>query len=191
MHTIPAFVEQLLDQGSTPDEIPDIPAADTVGWLDPLTAHLLDLMKTGMPGAPAGAFLAHGYAHLPLPARDGPGLYLRMAYGTAVAAWPVLSPSVVLTVDGTVDLEMFQRRQDLMAGIPQYARRFGPEEFFAVHPGTLCTLQSSAGGLQVLAATEPEPAPSGVLTFAEHGAAAQRIRRALEAIRGAHVSGVR
>ncbi|WP_405914560.1 hypothetical protein [Streptomyces sp. NBC_00728] len=191
MDAIPAFVDHLLDQGSTPDGIPEIRVSDATGWLTPLTTQLLNLMDNGMQGAPVGAFLAHGYAHLPLPARDGRGLYLRMAYGTAVIRWPVAFPSVVLTVHGTLDLEMYPCTEDLLAGRPQYARRFGPEEIFAVHPGALCTLQSSADGLQALAVTQPEAKPASALTFAEHGAVAERARRILEGIYGARPVGVR
>ncbi|MET7390480.1 hypothetical protein ACFYPT_38755 [Streptomyces sp. NPDC005529] len=191
MDAVPAFVDHLLDQGSTPDDIPEISVADATGWHGPLAEQLLELVEQGMPGAPAGAFLAHGYAHLPLPARDGRGLYLRMAYGSAVTRWPNTPTSVVLTVHRSLYLEMHQRTEDLVSGRPQYARHFGPGEFFAVHPGTACTLQSSAGGLQVLAVTEPEPVPSGVLSFAEHGAVTQRVHRTLRKICAARVGGVR
>ncbi|MGQ4344103.1 hypothetical protein [Streptomyces sp. SAS_275] len=191
MDAVPAFVDQLLDQGSTPDDIPEIYVADATGWHGPLAAQLLDLMEQGMPGAPTGAFFAHGYAHLPLPARDGRGLYLRMAYGSAVTMWPDMPTAVVLAVHGALYLEMYQDAEDLVSGRPQYARHFGPGEFFAVHPGTVCTLQSSAGGLQVLAVTEPEPVPSGLLSFAEHGAVTQRVHRTLKALCAARVGGAR
>ncbi|MFD6821982.1 hypothetical protein ACFWC5_16650 [Streptomyces sp. NPDC060085] len=191
MDAVPAFVDQLLDQGSTPGDIPEIPVANAAGWLSPLAVQLLDLVERGMPGAPAGAFLAHGYAHLPLRARDGCGLYLRMAYGSAVTRWPNMPTAVVLTVHGSLYLEMHQRIEDLVSGRPQYARHFGPGEFFAVHPGTVCTLQSSAGGLQILAVIEPESVPSGLLSFTERGAVIQRVHRTLKDICAAPVGGAR
>lgn len=187
----PAFIDRLLDQGRDPGDIPEIPVADATGWLLPLATRLLSLMKHGMLGAPSGAFLAHGFAHLPLPAHDGRGFYLRLAYGSVMTTWPIASTSVVLTVAGTLDLEMYQRPEDVHAGRPQYARSFAPEQAFAAHPGTLCALQSSAGGVQVLAVTQPEAVPTGALTFNEHAAVAQRARRALADVVGAGVGGAR
>ncbi|MFI5990262.1 hypothetical protein ACIBAC_00210 [Streptomyces sp. NPDC051362] len=191
MDAVPAFVDQLLDQGGAPDDIPEISVADATGWHGPLAEQLLDLIEHGTSEAPAGAFLAHGYAHLPLPARDGRGLYLRMAYGSAVTRWPEMPTAVVLTVHGALYLEMYQAAEDVVSEQPQYSRHFGPGEFFAVHPGTVCTLQSSAGGLQVLAVTEPEHVPSGLLSFAEQGAVTQRVHRTLKEICAPRVGGAR
>lgn len=188
---LPAFVDRLLDLGRGSGEIPEIPVADVAGWLTPLVIRLRSLMEQGMPCAPSGAFLAHGYAHLPLPARDGRGIYLRLAHGAAMKPWPVAAASVVLTVSGTVALEMYRRPEDLRAGRPQYARSFGPEQVFAAYPGTLCALQSSTDGMQVLAVTRPEEVSAGTLTFNEYAAVAQRARRALKVLVGAGVGGVR
>ncbi|MEU0787787.1 hypothetical protein ABZ341_40435 [Streptomyces sp. NPDC006173] len=105
--------------------------------------------------------------------------------------WPDTPTAVVLAVHGSLHLEMYQDAEDLVSGHPQYARHFAVGEFFAVHPGTACTLKSSAGGLQVLAVTEPEPVPSGLLSFAEHGAVTQRVHRTLKEICAARVGGAR
>lgn len=73
---LPAFVDRLLDQGQDPGDIPEIPVADATGWLLPLATRLLSLMEHGMPGAPSGAFVAHGFAHRPTTA------------AASICAWP-------------------------------------------------------------------------------------------------------
>ncbi|MEV6791227.1 hypothetical protein AB0M87_04320 [Streptomyces sp. NPDC051320] len=165
--------------------------SEASGWHTPLATRLLRLMAHDMHGVFYSAFRAHGYTHLPLPARDGRGYYLRLAYGAALTAWPIAETSVVLTITGAVDLEMYQRREDMQAGRPQYARSFGPEQVFAAHPGTLCALRSSAGGMQVLAVRQREAVPTGTLTFHEHAAVAQRARRVLEGVVVAGAGGAR
>ncbi|MFI9040881.1 hypothetical protein [Streptomyces sp. NPDC053726] len=186
--TLPLFLGELLSQGREPGDVPKILAADTDGWLAPLISSLASMVN-GMPDAPTGAFLAHGYAHLPLPARDERGIYLRLAFRTGMTPWPVAATSVVLTVAGTVALEMYQRPEDVAAGRPQYARSFGPEQVFAAHPGTLCALQSTADSMQVLAMTQPEAVPTGMLTFNEYSVVALRARRALRCLVNASTGG--
>lgn len=190
---LPAFVDRLLSQGRDPGDVPEIPVAEATGWLAPLVSGLLSLTEQGIPGTTAGAFLAHGYAHLSLPARDGRGVYLRLASGCGYARtpWPVAATSVVLTVAGSVDLEMYQRPEDLETGCSQYARSVGPEQAFAVHAGTLCALRSAAGGVQVLAVAQPDDDPGGVLIFQEKATVVQRARRILENLAGAGVGGAR
>ncbi|MGW5736400.1 MULTISPECIES: hypothetical protein [Streptomyces] len=179
---LPAFVDQLLDQGRDPNAIPEIPVADATGWLTPLAAKLLSLMEKGLTGAPSRAFLAHGFACLPLPALDGRGVYLRLAHGSPMTAWPIASTSVVLTLTGSLDLEMYQGPQDVRTCNPQYVRSFGPGEAFAAHAGTLCQLQSSPTGTQVLAVRQYEAAPAGAMSPFEHADVVQRARRALERV---------
>ncbi|MWA07686.1 hypothetical protein [Streptomyces sp. BA2] len=179
---LPAFVDRLLDQGRDPGEIPEIPVADATGWLTPLAARLLSLMEHGMPCAPSRAFLAHGFAYLPLPAHDGRGLYLRLAHGSVMTAWPIASTSVVLTLMGTLDLEMYQKPEDVQACNPQYVRSFGPEQVFAAHAGTLCGVKSSPSGAQVLAVRQYEAGPAGPLSLSEHADVAQRALRTLERV---------
>ncbi|MEU0836040.1 hypothetical protein [Streptomyces sp. NPDC005969] len=188
---LPAFVDRLLDHGRDPGNVPEIPVSDATGWLTPLVARLAGLMEHGMPGAPAGAFLAHGYAHLPLPARDGRGIYLRLSFRSGMTPWPVTATSVVLTVAGSVALEMYQRPEDVAAGRPEYVRTFGPEQVFAAHPGTLCALQSSADCVEVLAVTQREAVPAAMLAFDEYAVVAQRARRALRGLVGASSGGAR
>ncbi|MGV4891564.1 hypothetical protein ACSR0Z_34260 [Streptomyces viridosporus] len=95
-------------------------------------------------GRPACAFLAHGYAYLPVPSVNDHALYLRMAAQSVMTPWPVDAPSVVLTIAGTVDLEVYQEPGDMQAGRPQYARSFGTDLEPAVvtleGPGSTYTL---------------------------------------------------
>ncbi|MGW7199397.1 hypothetical protein [Streptomyces chryseus] len=184
-------MNELLNQERDAGDVADIPVADATGWLPQLVTGLHGVLRHGMPAAPSRAYLAHGYAHLPLPARDGCGIYLRMAYGSSMTPWPIASTSVVLTVAGTVALEVYQNAQDMQAGRPQYMRTFRPEEVFAAHPGTQCALQSSAGGVHVLAAAQPEYLAADALTFHEHVAVAQRARRVLAHLVSAGVGGAK
>ncbi|WP_210590795.1 hypothetical protein [Streptomyces sp. GESEQ-35] len=182
MHDLlPGFVDRLLDQGSDPGEIPEVPVSSATGWLGPLAARILSVPSAGT-HRPADAFLAHGYVHLPLPAPDGRPVYLRLGSRSAMVPWPVLATSVVLTVAGSVALEMYQEVADSLAGRPQYARSFGPEQVFAVHPGTQCATQSSPGGVQVLAAASTSPRVGTSLTGDAYAAAVQRARWVLEGL---------
>lgn len=178
---LPVFVDQLLDQGRDPCEIPEIPVSSTVGWLGPLATRVLCVLDTNKHQR-AQAFLAHGYVYLPLPSPDGRAVYLRVTSHSALEPWPVLSTSVVLTLAGTVALEMYQEVDDSVAGRPQYARGFGPEQVFAVHPDTLCATQSSPDGVQVLAAVLPTPRSGTSLTADEYEEAADRAYRTLEGL---------
>jgi hypothetical protein len=179
---LPAFVDQLLDQGRDPSEIPQILVSEASSWLAPLAARVLSALNTTAPAPESDAFLAHGHVHLPLPTPDDRAVYLRVAAHSAMEPWPVLATSVVLTVAGTVTLEMYQEVADSLAERPQYARSFGPEQVFAVHPDTLCATQSSADGLQVLATANPMPPAGMLLSGDEYAAAAHRARWALEAL---------
>ncbi|MGW0844173.1 hypothetical protein ACWD26_29355 [Streptomyces sp. NPDC002787] len=179
---LPAFVDRLLDQGRDPGEIPKIGVSEVTGWLIPLAGRILAALDTATPEAGVDAFLAHGYAHLPLPGPDGRTVYLRVASHSAMEPWPVKATSVVLTLAGTVALEMYQEITDAMVGFPLYARRFGPEEVFAVHPDTVCATQSSPDGVQVLATASGDPRPGMLLAGDEYAAASQRARRALEGL---------
>ncbi|MFC9534444.1 hypothetical protein ACFT38_28455 [Streptomyces sp. NPDC056975] len=156
----------------------------STGWLHPLVTGLLGWFKDGMPDAPAGAFVSSGYAHLPLPHRDGQGLYLRLAFGSVWTTWSITSTSVVLNLAGTIDLEMYLDPEDALEGKPQYARSFGPEEAFAAHVGTLCALQNYQDTMQVLVMRQPEAVPVTTLTFHERTALAQRAQRTLERAAG-------
>ncbi|MER6090023.1 hypothetical protein [Streptomyces bluensis] len=178
---LPVFVDRLLDQGRDPGEIPKIPVSSATGWLGPFAARVLSALGTGAQ-EPADAFLAHGYVHLPLAAPHGRAVHLRLAAHTAMESWPVLATSVVLTVTGTVALEMYREVADSLQGRPQYARSFGPEQMFAVHPGTQCSTQSSPDGVQVLAAASPTPRVGTLLSGDEYRAAVQRTRWSLEGL---------
>ncbi|MGW1728884.1 hypothetical protein ACWCQK_39220 [Streptomyces sp. NPDC002306] len=178
---LPAFVDQLLDQGRDPVEIPDISVSSAAGWLGPLATRILGVPDFGTCQA-ADAFLAHGYVHIPLPAPGGHAVYLRLASHCAMEPWPVRATSVVLTVAGTVALEMYQEAADALAGRPQYARSFGPEHVFAVHPGTQCSTQNSPAGMHLLVAASASPQAGTLLTDDEYAAAAQRARWVLESV---------
>ncbi|MFD4715334.1 hypothetical protein ACFWN5_37520 [Streptomyces sp. NPDC058430] len=157
---LPAFVSRLQDQTREPGEVPAIPHSEAERWLQPLAGSLLDWINADCPGAPPEAFLAAGYAHLPLPATDGQGLYLRLSCGSTWCTWPIAATSVVLTLAGAVDFEMYAQPGDARSSSPQYARSFGPEEAFAAHVGTLCALRSRCYTMQVLATKRPEPVPA-------------------------------
>ena len=45
MVTLPAFVDQLLEQGQDPGEVPEIAVTDATGWLAPLITRLLSLRQ--------------------------------------------------------------------------------------------------------------------------------------------------
>ncbi|MFI1677565.1 hypothetical protein [Streptomyces sp. NPDC020607] len=188
---LPAFVDRLLEQGRDPGDIPEISVDEATGWLTPLARHLLNLMEDGMIGASSNAFEAHGFAHLPLPACEGRSLHIRLAHGSQMTTWPITCTSVVLTVAGTLDLEMYQRPEDIPANHPQYARAFGPEQALAAHPGTVCALHSSPGAMQVLAQRQPEAGPIRPVAFGEHAILAQRARRILERVAATTEGGVR
>ncbi|MFF4750512.1 hypothetical protein ACWD5R_17860 [Streptomyces sp. NPDC002514] len=184
---LPAFVDRLLGQGPDPCEIP---VSATAGWLGPLATRVLSVVET-ITDQRVQAFLAHGYVYLPLPAPDGRGVYLRVASHSAMEPWPVLTTSVVLTIAGTVAVEMYQEVDDSLAGRPQYARSFGPEQVFAVHPDTLCATQSSPDGVQVLATVLPTPRSGEPLTEDEYAAAVYRVYRTLEGLRHGTAAGDR
>lgn len=175
---LPAFVTQLLQDGKGPGEIPEVPIGSATGWLGPLASAMLRVLDTGSYRAP-DAFFAHGYAHLPIPAPAGHFVGLRLWDHTGTAAWPVSVTSVVLTVTGTLELEMYPDAAAARAARPQYARSFGAEEIFAVHEGTLCTTEASPDALQVL--ITPAPEAGGVpLTGGQYRTAARSARSKLE-----------
>ncbi|MET8218107.1 hypothetical protein [Streptomyces hirsutus] len=177
---LPAFADQLLKQGRDPSEIPAVSLPDPTDWLAPLATSVLSALTIGTP-RPACVLLAHGCAYLPIPSPDDQVLYLRMAVQSVMTPWPVDAPTVVLTVAGTVALEVYQEPGDMQAGRPQYARSFGAEQVFAVHPGTLCATRSSIDGVQVLA-TSRALAGTDALAGDEYAALARRARRVLESL---------
>ncbi|MEV0528570.1 hypothetical protein AB0I66_34625 [Streptomyces sp. NPDC050439] len=187
---LPALVDRLLGHGPDPGEIPEVPADDVTGWLVPLATRLLGLLEQRTPKAP-NAFLAHGFACLPLTSHDGGSLSLRLAYEPAWTPWPITSSAVVLTVTGSLGLEVYQRPDDVQACRPQYARTFGPEQVFAAHPGTLCALRSSPGAMHVLAAAQPEAGPIGPVPFDGAAVLAHRARWVLQRAVGAGCGGGR
>ncbi|MGI5144269.1 hypothetical protein [Streptomyces sp. CA-106110] len=186
---LPSFVDQLLAHGRDPGQIPEISAVATAGWLAALACRLLSALSSGTPGS-ADAFLAHGYAYLPVLVADRHAVYLRVTAQSAMTPWLVDTPAVVCTVAGTVALEMYQELSDMQAGRPQYARSFGPEQVFAVHPGTLCATQGSDDGLQVLAAVRPLLDTGERLSGDEYAAAAWRARWVLEELACAPTGGL-
>lgn len=178
---LPAFVSPLLQQGRDPREIPDIPQQAATGWLEPLASRILSIFDTGSYRA-AGSFSAHGYCHLPIPVPDGPAVYLRLGKEFGWHPWPVHTTSVVLAMAGVVDLEVYQEVADGLAEQPQYARSFGPEEAFAVHPGTICSTRTTSDDLQVLVTAEPLQAGGPPLRGDELRAIAEEARQVLEGL---------
>jgi hypothetical protein len=175
---LPAFAEPLLNQGRDPAEIPALASPPPAGWLAPLATRLLSALNAGRP---TYSCLAHGYTYLRIPNLDPHVLYLRMAAQSVMTPWPVEAPAVVLTVAGTVELEVYQEPEDMQAGRPQYARSFGPEQVFAVHPGALCATRSSIDGMQVVAASHAI-ADADLLVGDEHAGVVQRVRMTLESL---------
>lgn len=176
---LPAFVSQLLDQSQDSAEVPQIEPSAAVGWLAPLVSRMVSVFDAGSCRA-EGSFLAHGYLHLPLALSDGPATYLRVTAQSGLEPWPVLATSVVLTITGSLQLEMYPEGADSLAQQPHYARTCGPEEVLAVHAKTLCATRSSADALHLLAMA-PSAKPGGSpLTTDEHTGAARRAREALE-----------
>ncbi|MFE1206305.1 hypothetical protein ACFW5V_31980 [Streptomyces sp. NPDC058762] len=179
---LPAFVDGLLGQGRDPGDVPDIAVAEARGWLAPLAERLLVALAMCEPHADNHVFLAHGYAHVPLSGTTR-ATYLRVAAQSAMTAWLVPAPSVVLMVAGTTALETYQDTTDLFNARPSYARSFGPDQFFGVHPGTPCATQSSPDGIQVLASTvSVEPDTSDWLSGDEGAATVKQARYTLESI---------
>ncbi|MFD7282152.1 hypothetical protein ACFV80_35275 [Streptomyces sp. NPDC059862] len=173
---LPAFAEELLNQGCAPGEIPELPVAEVTGWLAPLVGRLLSVLDTC---TPLDAFLAHGY------------VCLRVAAHSAMTVWRVPAAAVVLTVAGTVALEMYQDPDGMEGGHPQYVRSFGPEQIFAAHPGTLCATRSSPDGLQLLATDPFAPETVDRLADEECAAAVERVRWTLDGIVGIAAAGER
>lgn len=178
---LPAFVQPLLDQSTDPGEIPPIDPSHVLGWRASLASRILSVFDTGSYRAD-GSFLAHGYTHLPVSLPDGPTVYLRMAAQSGLLPWPVLATSVVLTIAGALELEMYQEVADSLAQRPYYARVFRPEEVFAVHAETLCATRSSVDALQLLAFASSENLGGSPLTRDEYTRAAQRAREVLESV---------
>lgn len=178
---LPAFVYQLLDQSQDCAEIPKIEPSATVGWLAPLTSRIVSVFDGGSYRAD-GSFLAHGYVHLPLFLPDGPAAYLRVSVDPGMEPWPVHATSVVLTITGSLELEMYQEVADSLAQQPGYVRTYGPQEVFAVHADTLCATRSTAGALHLLAVA-PSATPGGSpLIPDEYTRSAHRARQILESV---------
>jgi len=186
---LPSFVDQLLEHGRSPAEIPEISAAGSARWVTALASGALSVLSSGTQGLADDAFLAHGYAYLRVSAPDRHAVYLRVTAQSVMTPWLVDSPAVVLTIAGTVALEMYQELSDMQAGRPQYARSFGPEQGFAVHPGTLCATQGSDDGLQLLAAVRPLLDTGERLSGDEYAAAAWRARWVLEELASVRAGG--
>ncbi|MFF3747515.1 hypothetical protein [Streptomyces kronopolitis] len=174
---LPSFVGQLLEHGRDPGEVPEIPARAATGWLVPLAVRVLSVLG---PHVQERAFLAHGYAHLPLPSGDDRATYLRIATHCAMTPWSLPTTAVVLTITGTTSLKMYQDPADQTADRPQYLREFGPEQVFAIHPGTLGATQSSPAGLHVLASRRCAAGRGSPITSHARAATVRRARRKLE-----------
>ncbi|MFF4256681.1 hypothetical protein ACFY1L_36395 [Streptomyces sp. NPDC001663] len=187
---LPAFVLQLLDQSKDPAEIPQIDPSHAEGWLGMLASRILSVSDTGTYRA-EGSFLAHGYAHLPVELPDGPLTYLRVTTQSGLVPWPVLATSVVLTLSGSMELEMYQEEAESLAQWPRYERVFGPEAGFAVHAGTRCATRSSADALHLLAVALPAKLGGSPLTPDEYSRAAHRAREVLEGVSLAGTAGRR
>lgn len=187
---LPAFVPQLLNQSKDPTEIPQIDPSHAEGWLSMLASRILSVLDTGTYRAD-GSFLAHGYAHLPVGLPDGPLTYLRVTTQSGLAPWPVRATSVVLTLSGSLELEMYQEMDDSLAQWPRYASLFGPEEVFAVHAETLCATRSSSDALHLLAIERPAKPGGSPLTPDEYSRAAHRAREVLEGVSLASAAGRR
>ncbi|MGW1396683.1 hypothetical protein ACWD6Q_34065 [Streptomyces nigra] len=174
---LPRFVTQLLAQSRDPGDVPDVAVSDARAWTAPLAARLLRLLNS--PPA-SGPFLAHGYVHISLPVPEQCTAYLRVNDTPTMTAWPVTAPAVLLTLAGVTHLEVYRRADELCSGQPQYARSFGPGEFFAVHPGTLCATQGSDEMVQLLATAGPAAVTGSALAAVTCAAFTQRARRHLE-----------
>ncbi|MGW0576488.1 hypothetical protein ACWD25_11065 [Streptomyces sp. NPDC002920] len=187
---LPAFVQQLLDQSKDPSEMPQIDLSHTEGWLGMFASRILSVLNTGTYRAD-GSFLAHGYAHLPVELPDGATTYLRVPAQSGLEPWPVFATSVVLTIAGSLELEMYQEVADSLAQEPHYTRVFGPEEVFAVHAETLCATRSSANALHLLVIA-PRANPGGSpLTPDEYSSSAHQARKVLEGVSLASAAGGR
>ncbi|OQR63369.1 hypothetical protein B6E66_13525 [Streptomyces maremycinicus] len=181
---LPAFVHALLDQSQDCAQVPKVEPSAAVGWLAPLASRLVSVFNTG--SRADGSFLAHGYVHLPLVLPDGPAAYLRVSVDPGMEPWPVYTNSVVLTITGSLELEMYQEVADSLAQQPCYARTYGPQEVFAAHAGTLCATRSTAGALH-LVAMAPAATPGGSpLTPDEYTRAAHGAREILEGVTLSH-----
>ncbi|MFE3638166.1 hypothetical protein [Streptomyces sp. NPDC059168] len=177
---LPGFITSLLAQSRDPSDVPDIAVSAARDWHAPLAARVLQLLNTQTPMP--GAFLAHGYAHLPLPVPDPLTAYLRVSDTRAMTAWSASAPAALLTLAGVTHLEMYRKADEMCGGHPQYARAFGPGEFFAVHPGTLCATTGSETTVQLLATTGPAAVPGAALAGVTCAAFTQRARRRLEQV---------
>ncbi|MFF7476992.1 hypothetical protein [Streptomyces sp. NPDC008092] len=180
---LPAFVQQLLVQSKNPAEVPQIDPSHAEGWLGILASKLLSIFDTGTYRA-GGSFLAHGYAHLLIELPDEPTTYLRVPAQAGLAPWPVLATSVVLTIAGAMELEMYQEVANSLVLQPHYARAFGPEQVFAVHRDTFCGTRSSVDALNLLTIAPPTELGGSPLTGDEYASAAHRAREILDQCRG-------
>ncbi|MEU9015078.1 hypothetical protein AB0D12_36185 [Streptomyces sp. NPDC048479] len=137
---------------------------------------LLDSPSTADGSTTSSAADGHTYLQVEGPTSDGLTLYARLAGRGHAGPRPMLDTAVVLTLAGSIELEAYRHQQDVDSRSPQYVRSFPPETAFAAHAGTLCTLQSSADGVQLIV-TDGRLKDTGVLPSAEERRSAVRDTR--------------
>ncbi|MEU9014653.1 hypothetical protein AB0D12_33830 [Streptomyces sp. NPDC048479] len=173
---LPAFVPELLRQGTDPRDVPTIAASDIVGWATPLASAVFGAL---MHSDGCASFLSNGHAYLPVPrlATDEASVYVRIPLTPEAVPWPAARTAVVLTLAGSALLELHAEQQP--GENPQYVRHFPVESTFAIHPGALCLVQSETEAVQ-LVVTDGLPAPVGrVLTPEEYRLAVVNLRARL------------
>ncbi|MGD6750359.1 hypothetical protein [Streptomyces sp. BH105] len=177
---LPPFVDPLLDQGPDARDVTDI-TFDNRDWLKPLVSGVLGcLVNADTVKAAEQSFRAHGYAHLALcTSAEGPYLYLRLAPDGQMAPWTVENVTVVLTLAGTVAVEMY-RSEELLKEGPDYARSFGVGQVFCAHPEVQCATQSSHDGMQLAVSRTPAGSDAHALSLNEYLKLEQSARWRLE-----------
>ncbi|MFF9785719.1 hypothetical protein [Streptomyces nigrescens] len=149
-----APVTALLDQSSTPSDVPDSPDILHGGWLPHIAREALALIAEADPANAASSFTGNGHTHLLLRhgTEDNTAVYLRLhAAGTPMPG-EAADKTVTLTLAGTHDLECYRHQGDIDADHPWYLRTFRPESIYACHPGTLRTIETSPDGVQLVVA---------------------------------------
>ncbi|MGW3627811.1 hypothetical protein [Streptomyces sp. NPDC000880] len=122
-----------------------------------MAKHVLSVLDGPIPDGPAESFVADGHTYLQVkgPNADGLTTYVRLAGRGHAVPRPLPDTAVLLTLAGNVELEVFRHQQDVEGRSPQYVRSFPPESVFAGHAGTLCRMQSSTDGVQLIVTDGP------------------------------------
>jgi hypothetical protein len=177
-----APVAALLNQGNEPADVPDNPDILQGGWRPGAVHQVLDLISRADPQFAGRSFTTPGHTHLLL-AEDTEHdclLYLRLYAEGSPGPEEATEKTVTLTLAGTSHVECYRHQGDVDDDHPWLVRTFAEESIYALHPGTVRTIETSDDGCQlVLARTTLAPTvgatPLTAYSYREALGTAQRI----------------